>query len=377
MKSIPAQLHSETCVLESLANKPEDYLNAFNRIAKNPRLICIHAYQSYVWNLVASERVRRHGLTCVEGDLVLEADAEGAASLLLDAADDVLEEGDDGNADGAAAAATATASATKDDEAAVQSSKTRVKVRPLTADDVAAGTHTIRDVLLPLPGFDSVFPTNDIGQFYADLLAKDGISPETFSSCYVQYRSAGAYRRLIQMPGDFQWSCFAYADPNAELMPPELTYLRKGAEATTEVPPTFALQALPVADILCGSRHAAAEAEEAGSDAVEFERGPNRLMGVQLKFTLPPGTYATMMLREVTKQGTDSQFQAGLTAQAAAEAGASGGGGGGGDADEMKVASELLGIISSAAAPAPAEEVAEEKVDDGPALRSSKRQKRR
>jgi len=374
LKSIPAQLHSETCVLESLASKPEDYLNAFNRIAKNPRLICIHAYQSYVWNLAASERVRRHGLVCVVGDLVLEADTTEAASL-LDAADDVLEDGDDGGGAGSSddvAAAAAAASAGKDDDAAVQSSKVRLKVRPLTADDIAAGTHTIRDVLLPLPGYDSVYPANEIGQFYADLLAKDSISSETFSTCYVQYRSAGAYRRLIQMPGDFQWSCFAYADPNAELMPTELTYLRKGAEATTEVPPSFALQAMPTAEILCGSRHHA-DTDAAGGDAVDFQRTQTRLMGVLLKFTLPPGTYATMMLREVTKQGTDSQFQAGLTAQAAAGAGSSGSGG---DAEEIKVASELLAMSGAATAAAAAEEKNEESTD-GPALRSSKRQKRR
>jgi hypothetical protein len=41
------------------------------------------------------------------------------------------------------------------------------------------------------------------------------------------------------------------------------------------------------------------------------------LVGLELKFTLPPGTYATMMLREITKQGTDTDFQAQLTAATA------------------------------------------------------------
>ena len=40
-----------------------------------------------------------------------------------------------------------------------------------------------------------------------------------------------------------------------------------------------------------------------------------------LNFTLPPGTYATMLLRELTKECTETQFQAQLTAQEA-EAGA-------------------------------------------------------
>ena len=43
-----------------------------------------------------------------------------------------------------------------------------------------------------------------------------------------------------------------------------------------------------------------------------------KLKGVQLKFTLPPGTYATMLIREITKHSTSSQYQTQLTATAAA-----------------------------------------------------------
>ena len=45
LSMLPNSMHSEGYVLESLINHPEDYLGAYNRIAKNPRLICIHAYQ--------------------------------------------------------------------------------------------------------------------------------------------------------------------------------------------------------------------------------------------------------------------------------------------------------------------------------------------
>ena len=37
------------------------------------------------------------------------------------------------------------------------------------------------------------------------------------------------------------------------------------------------------------------------------------LRDILLKFILPQGTYATMLLRELTKQNTDSQFQAQLS----------------------------------------------------------------
>ena len=42
-----------------------------------------------------------------------------------------------------------------------------------------------------------------------------------------------------------------------------------------------------------------------------------------MKFTLPPETYATMLLREITKHSTNAQYQTQLTVSASAAATAS------------------------------------------------------
>lgn len=49
-------------------------------IPRHLRSMYLHAWQSYVWNRVASARVQRHGLCVIEGDLVLPGTAwdEGA-----------------------------------------------------------------------------------------------------------------------------------------------------------------------------------------------------------------------------------------------------------------------------------------------------------
>jgi tRNA pseudouridine13 synthase len=43
----------------------------FLQVARNTRLMYVHAYQSYIWNTVVTHRVKKHGLQVVCGDLVI------------------------------------------------------------------------------------------------------------------------------------------------------------------------------------------------------------------------------------------------------------------------------------------------------------------
>jgi tRNA pseudouridine13 synthase len=179
---------------------------------------------------------------------------------------------------------------------AFQSAKHHGTVHVLTADDLASGRFSIKDVVLPIVGADSILPGNEIGSFYTELLARDGLTLGSFSTCVPVYRMSGAYRRLLQLPLDFSWRIMHYADPNAELAVTELTDARRRGDAG-------------VAPEVAGAKGAGVVLDVAGTDA----SGP--LQAVQLEFTLPPGTYATMLLRELTKESTETQFQAQLTAQ--------------------------------------------------------------
>ena len=65
----------EKSVVGSLSRKPRDYKFAYMSIAKNMRSMYLHAYQSYLWNIVASHRIETGGSTEVQvGDLVLIED---------------------------------------------------------------------------------------------------------------------------------------------------------------------------------------------------------------------------------------------------------------------------------------------------------------
>lgn len=132
----------ERAVLKGLKRYGADkHLEALRCLHRNERLMWIHSYQSYVWNRMASERIARYGLRVVEGDLVQLVNGE---------------------------------------------------IRIATGD---ATIRSIRDVVLPLPGRGTIFPSNTIGDLYKQLLNDDGIT--FLGNAPEEGTASGSYRKLI------------------------------------------------------------------------------------------------------------------------------------------------------------------------------------
>lgn len=245
LELLPSRKFVERSIVESLLSNPSDFARALNTVPKNTRLICAHAYQSYIWNCVVSHRINRYGYSIVEGDLV------ALSSTPLD---------DGANTD-------RFQRASKDDH------KDIVLV---TAQDIANNVFSVEDLVLPLVGANIVLPLNDSGDELTRLLAADGLSLEYLrSKAIAEYRMGGAYRRVIQRPKDFGYRIINYSDPSDELFETEVLSFR-------------------------GSKASSAP-ESTGRRALHLE------------FTLPSGSYATMLLREITKDSTDTEFHTSLT----------------------------------------------------------------
>src|SRR5437016_5254921 len=79
LRSYPKSYGFEKAILNHLASRPDDYIGALQELPFNLLLMFVHGCQSYLFNRVMSERMRRRLPIHepVAGDLVLPADRRG------------------------------------------------------------------------------------------------------------------------------------------------------------------------------------------------------------------------------------------------------------------------------------------------------------
>lgn len=131
--------------------------------------------------------------------------------------------------------------------------------------DIDSGRYSIQDLVLPLPGSSVKYPQNVTGSFYKKYMASVNDESEKMHDVK-QFQFSefpGTYRHAFYVPGDLEHKFYRYNDIDEEI-------------------PEF--HAIP--------------GEQAGS----------KYLALSMRFSLPPSTYATMLVREVTKMPTDVEF---------------------------------------------------------------------
>ncbi|MFO7792575.1 MAG: tRNA pseudouridine(13) synthase TruD [Candidatus Saliniplasma sp.] len=79
LEMYPQNLHFERSMIKHLIKNPEDYVGSLKKLPRNLRMMFVHAYQSYLFNRMVSERLKDgYPLNdALVGDVLLPADRSG------------------------------------------------------------------------------------------------------------------------------------------------------------------------------------------------------------------------------------------------------------------------------------------------------------
>ncbi|KAI8040523.1 hypothetical protein M5D96_006466 [Drosophila gunungcola] len=266
----------EKKLLDGLARFGEsDYSSALRQIPRNMLMLYPHAYQSLIFNRIASRRIREFGLKLIPGDLVYVEQEKS-----VDGVEEQVQQTEDLEEQKEAETSEDLPETVEEEEAIEEESLFKRKVRPLTAEDIASGKFQLSDVVLPLPGHDITYPSNECGAWYEEMLAEVGLSSDQLKHKEKTYALTGAYRKMIISSSDLKWSFRLYNTPEDTLIASDWELLRN----------------IPVTP-------------EPAEDEAKY-------LALLLEFSLPTAAYATMFLRELLKQDTSSASQTQLEKEA-------------------------------------------------------------
>ena len=268
LEKMPRKFSAESNLIRHLSKNKNDYAGALATIPRNLRLMYVHAYQSLVWNHAVVERFKLHAEKLMEGDLVLVNEHRDKVEN-RSAADDVVD------ADGEAIMIPS------GEDSAVTADDRFERARALTAEEASSGKYSIFDVVLPLPGYDVLYPPNEMTDFYKSFMASEkggGLDPFDMRRKQKDYSLSGSYRKMLARIGpEFEVDVRAYEEADQQFVQTDLERVRRRED---------------------GNEGVSKATVEASERAEEGSR-----LAVILKFQLGSSQYATMALRELSKGG--------------------------------------------------------------------------
>lgn len=271
---IPKNCVAEKHILDKMRSSrwnKGDWMGAFGNIPRTLRLMYVHAYQSYVWNRLVSERVAKFGsLQAVEGDLVFADKRDEDGWQEVGGEDEERPNGTDGEAE-------------DDDDLRNGGGKINPlatwqrPIKVLTTCDVQSDQWSIYDVILPLPGSSIDLPVGWMSDLYTSILTNDSLTHTQLTcSKFPDYQLNGSYRPMLVKPRNLTYSITSYTDP--------------------DIPLTHTDEELCLDASLSNSIQ----------DDQDDNSSSSKFTALTLRFQLPSSSYATMLMREALKSDTSS-----------------------------------------------------------------------
>ncbi|XP_077026735.1 pseudouridylate synthase PUS7L [Tamandua tetradactyla] len=168
----------EKALLESLHRfgmTEEGCVQAWFSFPHSMRIFYVHAYSSKIWNEAVSYRLSTYGSRVVEGDLVC-----------LD--EDINDE-----------------------------HFSNSKIHLVTEEEESANTYAIHQVVLPVLGYNIQYPKNKVGQWYHEILKRDGLQTCRFKVPTLKLNVPGCYRQILKYPHNLSYQLMEEHDIDVEM----------------------------------------------------------------------------------------------------------------------------------------------------------------
>ena len=239
---------NEGLLLKGLSFHGTNYFQAFTAIPRNSRSFYCHSFQSFIWNQIASYRFRTYGLKLVKGDLVIRRkDLSDENGKETSEPDDKVEK----------------SKATKNERQKLNYIREFENNDVIVVDESNLEDYTIFDVVLPMIGPEVRNPENTVKDEIARLLTECRVTDEQLRSIGDIFFTRGSYRRFLAKPIDLKHEIVRYNSNTVRLFESDLDKFLKINQ----------------------------NVEKEGSK-----------MAVKLEFSLPSCTYATVLIRELSRQ---------------------------------------------------------------------------
>ena len=260
LEILPRKFSAECAIVRHLMsnNGKSDWLGALSNVQRNLRLMYVHAYQSLVWNYACGERWRLFEDKVVEGDLVM-------VSEHVDKVND-REENTEVDQDGEVIINP------EGEDKAQTANDTFERARALSKVEAESGKYSIFDIVLPMPGYDILYPANAMSEWYKTFMASEqggGLDPHDMRRKQKDYSLSGSYRKILaRIETGATFEVRSYSGGDEQFVDTDM-------------------------DVVKGQKHQV--------DVRMPEEGD--LLAVVLKFQLGSSQYATMALRELLQGG--------------------------------------------------------------------------
>ncbi|OEL31331.1 Pseudouridylate synthase 7-like protein [Dichanthelium oligosanthes] len=249
--------------LQRLKKYPGNYLQALMAIPKTLRLMYVTSHESCCAGISQ----------VVEGDLVYKKGCSLGEAATADTFD---------NDDSHTNSPEMEISCETIPEEVIQS------VKIADSEDLLKADYTFEDVVLPLPGSETLLPGNEVAGIYHDIAKKDGIN---------LLESVHGVKDLM-----------TYTDDNVPLVETDLAVLSKTQPSEANKLLSDGTSSCPSCDsgldASLDTSGPTTEASSAKTKSIGISDPLPEKLAVKLEFTLPASSYATMVIRELTKTST-------------------------------------------------------------------------